>query len=126
MITELIKIIDKAIQQKLKQNPSNEFVSGMKFIDDILQDFDKPFNPVEIGFKEHIRHVNTTVKEYRLYRSFTAYYILWFYIGPKSFSLEYFDELKEDYNDIQRIIPVIKIPYHSFGVELFKNLGIIE
>jgi hypothetical protein len=104
--------------KELRQNPYSEYerLSHNKAIDEILNIIQeqelKPFNPVECGFILN----DSFNKEY-------PYKV-------------YYNEDKQGYFEIADcgnnsfkltgIQPLIKIPNHRQGVELLRNLGVIE
>lgn len=112
----------KELKEKIKElrnKPYSEYerLSHNKAIDDILrlieEEENKPFDPLELGFKidwQDDCEICYTILEK----------IIWFDLRKNTYTISY--------NNYPVHIQTsgLKIPNHRFGVELLKNLRVIE
>lgn len=120
--------------KELRQKPYSEYerLSHNKAVDEVLniiqEQESKPFNPVELGFEVEFNKEGQ--KEYFL-RYKNGYYKLEAYNQDNFFRLSTYIKHKPEfahlgYPSTYKEYITIKIPSHRFGVELLRNLGVIE
>lgn len=121
---ELIEKI-KELQDVLNHSHCCQ-VTCSQIIEIIEHQESKPFNPVELGFKEF----DEDREKYIKYRddSKKEYYILNFCKKTENSPAFFYINIVSEYGKRKTcpLLPITNVPNHRFGVELLKNLGIIE
>jgi len=116
--------------KELRQNPYSEYerLSHNKAIDEILniiqEQESKTFNPVECGFKVELNK-DGKIEYWILEKGLNKYKIYHHRNNLFSITFENYHSKISNYLDVN-VVNIIKIPNHHFGVELLKNLGLLN
>lgn len=124
-----MKQIIENLQQAIEENNGCEYHYGLEEAIRIIQAFEsKPFDPELLGFE-------LTKASQDVLNRYPDYNVLeYFFLKEEEYLIRYFkDESKiwilyrfNATENFKVLITLIKIPSHRFGVELLRNLGVIE